>query len=113
MPLGQGGLALRTPWQPAAPAESIFNQYVIRVPAARRDPLREWLREHGVASAIYYPLGLHQQPCFAELGYREGDLPETEAAARETLALPIHPELENAQLEHVIDAVLAGLRQTG
>lgn len=74
----------------------IYHQYVVRAP--RRDSLRNYLRQHGIASAVYYPLGLHQQTCFARLGYSRGDLPETERAADEVLALPIYPELtEEAQ----------------
>lgn len=81
----------------------IFHQYVVRTP--QRDALREHLNAKQIGNAIYYPLGLHQQQCFAYLGYREGDLPETERACRETLALPIYPELSEEQEFFVIDTV--------
>lgn len=82
---------------------SIYNQYVIRIPrkAADRDAVKQQLAERGVGSAIYYPLGLHQQQCFAYLGHREGDLPETEKACREVLALPVFPELGEEQVRYV------------
>ncbi len=82
---------------------SIFNQYVIRVPA--RDQLRQHLNEQGVGHSVYYPLSLHQQPCFAGLGYQAGDFPESERAASETIALPIYPELTDEQIVYVADAV--------
>jgi dTDP-4-amino-4,6-dideoxygalactose transaminase len=78
----------------------IFNQYVLRV--RRRDDLRERLSAAGIGTAIYYPLSLHQQECFAYLGYAAGDFPESNRAARETLAVPIYPELTEAQLHHVV-----------
>jgi dTDP-4-amino-4,6-dideoxygalactose transaminase len=81
----------------------IYHQYVIRVP--RRDALREHLARREIGTAIYYPLGLHQQACFAALGYKEGDLPETERAARETLALPIYPELTRKGQRHVVESI--------
>jgi len=106
LPLAAGGLPLRTPAPVAVPALHVYHQYVIRVPAALRDPLRDHLAARGIGSDVYYPLGLHLQQCFASLGHREGDLPETERAAREVVALPIYPELSDAQREYVVTSVL-------
>lgn len=83
--------------------ESIFNQYVIRVP--RRDALKEHLAAKKIGHSVYYPLPLHLQPCFAYLGYRNGACPASEKAANEVIALPIYPELTRAQLDEVIAAV--------
>jgi dTDP-4-amino-4,6-dideoxygalactose transaminase len=81
----------------------IYNQYVIRVPD--RDRLRAYLGEQGVGTEIYYPVPLHMQKCFAYLGHKPEDCPESAKAAGETLALPIYPELEERQLQYVVDAI--------
>jgi len=86
----------------------IFNQYVIRVP--QRDPLRKFLTEEGIGTDIYYPLPLHLQECFSSLNYRRGDLPASEKASEETLALPIYPELREDQQEMVVDRIKAFYR---
>ena len=81
----------------------VYNQYVIRVPD--RDRLRAYLAECGVGTEVYYPVPLHMQQCFAYLGYRPEDCPESARAAQETLALPVYPELSEAQLQYVVDRI--------
>jgi len=81
----------------------VYHQYVIRTPA--RDALREHLAKREVETAIYYPLGLHEQKCFAYLDYKKGDFPETERAASETLALPIYPEISREAQRYVVDSI--------
>lgn len=81
----------------------IYNQYTLRV--ERRDELQAHLRQNGIGTAVYYPLPLHLQPCFAYLGYTEGAFPESERASKEVLSLPIYPELAESQLDEVIGAV--------
>jgi dTDP-4-amino-4,6-dideoxygalactose transaminase len=86
----------------------VFNNYVVR--AERRNDLKQFLAERRIQSEIYYPLPLHMQKCFADLGYREGDFPHAERAAREVLALPLYPELTSEQQVIVVDAVKAFYR---
>lgn len=82
----------------------IFNQYVIRVPD--RDELQQALKELGVGTEVYYPVPMHLQPCFAYLGICVGAFPESERAAKETLALPVYPELSNSQAEYVVQCIV-------
>ncbi len=83
---------------------SVYHLYLVRVPA--RDQVFAYMRERGIGVGIHYPIPLHLQPVYRDLGYREGDFPEAERAAREVLSLPMYPELTQAQMERV-SAVLA------
>ena len=89
----------------------VFNQYVVRVPAAHRDPLVQHLKASGVGVEVYYPLALHQQECFQYLDYRTGDFPASEEATRTVLALPMFPEITAAQQERVVSVCSGYLRQ--
>lgn len=89
----------------AARRRHVWNQYVIRVPEGKRDALREFLGAVKIGAEIYYPLGLHRQECFGYLGYGPGDLPETDRAAAEVLALPIFPELTAAEQKIVVERI--------
>ena len=82
----------------------VYNQYVVR--AERRDALQKHLTAHGIGTAVYYPLPLHLQPCFRALGHGPGDFPYAEKAAAEVLALPVYPELPEASLDRVVDALV-------
>jgi dTDP-4-amino-4,6-dideoxygalactose transaminase len=81
----------------------VYNQFVIR--AERRDNLRQYLKERGVGSEVYYPLPLHLQDCFSYLGYRRGQLPAAELASEEALAIPIYPELPVAAMDYVVESI--------
>jgi dTDP-4-amino-4,6-dideoxygalactose transaminase len=83
--------------------ESIYNQYTIRVP--RRDEFQAHLKAAGIGCAVYYPLPLHLQPCFAYLGYREGQCPEAERASKEVISIPVYPELTEAMRDEVATTV--------
>ncbi len=82
----------------------VYNQYIVRV-KEKRDELRSFLGGKNIATEIYYPLPLHLQDCFASLGYKKGDFPESEKAADEIIALPIFPELTTDQLEYVAASI--------
>ena len=86
-------------------ATHVFHQYVIRAP--RRDALRQYLADRRIGSEIYYPLPLHLQTSLASLGYKQGDFPVSETAAREVLALPIYPELRDDEQQTVVEAIAA------
>ncbi len=83
----------------------VYNQFVIRVADELRDPLRAWLGECQIGSDVYYPIPLHLQLCFQSLGYRPGDFPVSEQAARQTIALPIYPELSADAQAHVVATI--------
>lgn len=95
----------------AADTTHVFHQYVVRTP--RRDELLAYLREHGVGAAVHYPKALHLQPVFASLGYRRGDLPASERAAAEVLALPIFPQLRPDEQSRVVEVIAAFFGDVG
>jgi len=91
------------PYRDRVQEHHVYHQYVIRAP--QRDALRQHLTKCEIGTEIYYPVGLHLQECFSDLGYAEGDLPETEKATRETLALPMYPEISREAQEYVVEAI--------
>jgi dTDP-4-amino-4,6-dideoxygalactose transaminase len=99
------GLPVKPSPIPAYQTRHVYNQFVIRCP--KRDELKAHLAENGISTEIYYPLSLHQQVCFKDLGYREGDFPESERAAKESLAIPIHSALPAEDLGYVVEQIRA------
>jgi len=96
---------VRTPGLPAGDRQHAMHLYVLRVSSADRDPLLKYLKERGVEAGIHYPVPLHLQPCNADLGYTKGRLPITERIAEEIISLPMYPELGEAEIAHVVEAV--------
>ncbi|MEX0982717.1 MAG: DegT/DnrJ/EryC1/StrS family aminotransferase [Bacteroidales bacterium] len=92
-------------------SEHIFHQYTLQVPGGQRDALKEFLNQQEIPAMIYYPVPLHLQKAYAELGYREGSFPVAEELSEKVLSLPIHTEMEDDQLETIISAVTNFFRQ--
>jgi dTDP-4-amino-4,6-dideoxygalactose transaminase len=101
---------VRLPAESAA-SSHVYNQFVIR--AKHRDKLKGWLADQGVGTEIYYPLPLHLQECFRDLGYQAGNFPEAERASQEALAIPVYPELDANAQSYVVDAITAFYRKAG
>jgi dTDP-4-amino-4,6-dideoxygalactose transaminase len=99
--LGEAGVSIGLP--KVATDRHIFNQYVIRT--SKRNELQAYLQKNGVGTEVYYPRPLHLQECFAYLGHVAGAFPESERAAKETLALPVHPELTEPQARYVVECI--------
>jgi dTDP-4-amino-4,6-dideoxygalactose transaminase len=89
--------------------EHVYHQYTVRV--ANRDKVQKTLQEAGVPTTVYYPVPIHLQPIYGSLGYKPGDLPESEKAALEALSLPIYPELTDAQIERVANALRSAVQK--
>ena len=102
-----------TPDEMVLPSETvpdgrhIYNQFTVRVKQGKRDALQAHLKGLGIGSAVYYPIALHEQPCFAYLGYKPGQFVETELASKEVLSLPVYPEMTEAMLEEVAKGLLS------
>jgi dTDP-4-amino-4,6-dideoxygalactose transaminase len=93
---------VEAPW-----AEHVYHQYTIRI--VNRDRVQSALTEQNIGTTVYYPTPMHLQPVFAQLGYREGDLPEAEKAVKEVLSLPIYAELTQQQIHRVVTTVAAAI----
>jgi dTDP-4-amino-4,6-dideoxygalactose transaminase len=106
--LSQAGFPIGLP--AVVTSRHIFNQYVIRI--AARDELQAFLQKKGVGTEVYYPVPMHLQDCFAYLGYKAGAFPESERAAKESLALPVYPELSEPQARFVVECVRDFVDQT-
>jgi len=98
------GTAVKTPYV-SDDCVSIYNQYVIRVP--RRDEVMAHLKKNDIGCEIYYPAPMHMQECFKHLGYKEGDFPKSEKAAKEVLAIPVYPELTDEMKDYVAETILS------
>ena len=94
------------PHQVVPDGRHIYNQFTLRVAGGKRDALQAHLKSLGIGCAVYYPICLHEQPCFESLGYKKGQFPESEKAAAEVLSIPVYPEMSEAMLEEVATAVL-------
>ena len=95
------------PFEPTT-GRHVYNQFVIRV--RDRDALRAYLQDRGIGTEVYYPVPLHLQNCFSDLGYSEGDFPEAERAAREALSIPVYPELDRAAQKYVVENIASFYR---
>ena len=101
--LSAAGLPIVLPVEAPYQTRHVYNQFVIR--CARRDELKAYLQQHGVSTEIYYPLPLHLQACYADLGYTEGSMPVSERASEEVLALPIHGDLPDEDIAYICDLI--------
>ena len=97
------GLPLKTPFVPAYTTH-IYHQYILRLNGASQK-LIEHLRAKGIDSRVYYPVPLHLQKCFKALGYKKGDFPESERACKETLAIPVYPDLTREEKDHIVSSI--------
>ncbi len=101
--LGVAGLPIVLPVETPYQTRHVYNQFVLR--CERRDELKAYLQQHGVGTEVYYPLSLHLQPCYADLGYPEGSMPVSERASKEVLALPIHADLPDEDIGYICDLI--------
>ena len=92
-------------------AEPVFHLFVVRV--RDRETIQHRLRDAGVATGVHYPIPLHLQPAYSHLGYRRGELPQAEAAAREVLSLPIYPELRASQIDRIVTTLRQAVNASG